>query len=184
MTTERKRYSPLSANEAAKRLAALTESERSKIMYLAMGLAQNTGWGADDLLQEAIARILAGTRAIPGDVPVVTALLNAMKSVASGVRKSSEGMIAKGSEDAGDDVADLGEGAQLPRGDQMGVTSEEIKVQALYDKFSAENEVQRVLTALVAGDSREEICTTLKIDHKQFATIRRRIRRAYNQLSE
>lgn len=170
-------YSPLAHGEAAKRLAALTQTERAKLVLLAHGFSQNTGWGADDLLQEAITRVLAGRRSLPAEVQTIPALFQIMKSIASSVRKSGEGQIAKGSDELDANVvapdADRDPEAEIDGG----------TVQLLHEKFDGEEEVQLVLMALGDGATREQICADLQLDHKRYATIRRRLRRAYSDLS-
>ena len=186
MSTKPKVYSHLSQSEAAQRMAALTSSERSKIMYLAMHLAERTGWGPDDLLQEAIARVLQGTRKLATEVSVVTGLLNVMKSIVWSLRQSSEGKISAGSLTLQSDDPESGDSEEetAPAGDQPEFAVEAGDVQVLYNHFGDEDEVQLVLMALADGGTREEICGELQIDQTRYATIRRRIRRAYNALCE
>lgn len=172
-------YSPLAHGEAAKRLAALTPTERAKLVLLAHGFSQNTGWEADDLLQEAITRVLAGKRSLPAEVQTIPALFQIMKSIASSVRKSGEGKVAKASDELDPNAVGLNPNADRdPEEDVDGGV-----VQLLHQKFDGEEEVQLVLMALGDGSTREQVCADLQLDHKRYATIRRRLRRAYSDLS-
>jgi DNA-directed RNA polymerase specialized sigma24 family protein len=163
----------LPQSEAAKRLAALTPLERAKLVALADGLSQNTGWGADDLLQEAFTRVIAGDRTLPAEVQTVPAIFQIMRSIAFGVRKSGGGKIAKASKAL--DSVELESGA---------VNEEDLDggaFELLHQKFEGEEEIQLVLMALGDGATRDQICSDLGLDHKRYATIRRRLRRAYNE---
>jgi DNA-directed RNA polymerase specialized sigma24 family protein len=185
VTARPKQYSSLSQSEVALRLAALPVAERMKLVLAAKGLARNTGWSAEELLQEAMTRMLAGTRSLPAEVSVVAALYNAMKSVASGVRKSSEGRIAGGSYDI-DGAADE---QSVVRGitstgsvDPESAAIASADAEALYRQFAEDEHAQLVMLSLAQGMTREEICVDLKIDSTRYATIRRRLRRAFNAL--
>ena len=61
----------LSQAEVVKTLKALTDGDKTALMKIARAYATKTSYGHEDLFQEAICRILSGTRAWPRNVPVV-----------------------------------------------------------------------------------------------------------------
>ena len=77
----------LNVDKARAALEAMSKADKSRVLLDAKQQAYGTGMDADDLLNEVIQRVLEGRRHIPIRLPVVTALIMDIKSVASCERK-------------------------------------------------------------------------------------------------
>jgi hypothetical protein len=71
-----------SCDEIAAGICAFTSAQRARLCAVAEKYSWLYPFGADDLLSEAVARALAGTRRCPGDVDVVRFIVKAMRSIA------------------------------------------------------------------------------------------------------
>jgi RNA polymerase sigma-70 factor (ECF subfamily) len=70
-------------------IRAFSVLEWSRLNQLAKSFTFKTGWGFEDLLQEAIMRTLQGTRNCPTDVDIMKHLIDAMSSIADGEREKA-----------------------------------------------------------------------------------------------
>ncbi|HUI98361.1 MAG TPA: hypothetical protein VLX44_21605 [Xanthobacteraceae bacterium] len=73
----------LSPAEAAVAIRALTAADKTALMKIARLYARKTPYDHEDLLQEALCRVLAGTRAWPRHVAAVAFLWGVVRSIAS-----------------------------------------------------------------------------------------------------
>jgi hypothetical protein len=76
-------------DEVEAAIRAFTGAEWVRLHFLAKSFAYKTGWGFEDLLQEAILRTLLGTRNCPTDVDVIKHLADTMSSIADGEREKA-----------------------------------------------------------------------------------------------
>jgi hypothetical protein len=67
-------------------IGAFSEADWARLQRLGAASTFKTGWGSEDLLQEAILRTLQGTRNCPTDVDVIKHLIDTMSSIANGER--------------------------------------------------------------------------------------------------
>jgi hypothetical protein len=74
-------------------LRAFSIADRARLHNVAKAFSFNTGWGFDDLLQEAIMRTLQGTRNCPSDVDVLKHLVDTMSSIADGEREKAHNQL-------------------------------------------------------------------------------------------
>jgi hypothetical protein len=65
----------------------------SRLHKLAKAFSFKTGWGFEDLLQEAIVRTLQGTRNCPSDVDVIKHLIETICSIADGEREKAHNQV-------------------------------------------------------------------------------------------
>ena len=72
----------LSLAEAEAAIRALTDRDKASLMTIAMMYARKTPYDHEDLLQEAICRVLAGTRAWPRQVAALPFLWGVVRSIA------------------------------------------------------------------------------------------------------
>jgi hypothetical protein len=77
--------------EAAVR--AFSIADWSRLHKVAKAFSFKTGWGFEDLLQEAIMRTLQGTRNCPSDVDVMKHLVDTMSSIADGERDKAHNQV-------------------------------------------------------------------------------------------
>ena len=105
----------LTPEEFREALSNLSSADKMRIKLAANHLAPITGWDANDLFHEAIARTLnpEGGRHCPANIEVWKFLIGAMRSISSNERNSVDAIIQKSSnleqyqEEAGFDPPDL-----------------------------------------------------------------------------
>jgi hypothetical protein len=68
---------------------AFSFAEWARLHKLAKAFSFKTGWGFEDLLQEALLRTLQGTRNCPTNVDVMKHLIETMSSIADGEREKA-----------------------------------------------------------------------------------------------
>jgi hypothetical protein len=86
--TDEKGASTLSRAEVEATLAAFTPADWQRAKVIAAGFCAGiTGLACDDLLQEAVTKLLEGARTWPAGVHPLVVLKNVMHSVASNARK-------------------------------------------------------------------------------------------------
>jgi hypothetical protein len=68
-------------------------AEWGRLHKVAKAFSFRTGWGLEDLLQEAMVRTLQGTRNCPSDVDVMKHLIDTMSSIADGEREKSHNLL-------------------------------------------------------------------------------------------
>jgi hypothetical protein len=64
-------------------VSSLTAAQKTALMKIAKAYAWKTRYGHDDLIQEALTRVLEGKRAWPKQLPPVVFLRGVMRSIAS-----------------------------------------------------------------------------------------------------
>ncbi|WP_040577287.1 hypothetical protein [Methylopila sp. M107] len=129
-----------------------------------------------DVVRDAIGQVVVGERLCPVGVPITTFLRNAMRSLISADLKkakrevSLEAMVEPGSFDPASPGRD---------GEQMLIAKEEVQsmVDELERLFADDEDAQLVVIGDLDQMPAEEIRTLGGWDHKEFATIRKRIRR-------
>jgi DNA-directed RNA polymerase specialized sigma24 family protein len=76
----------LSLEEIQAGLDSLADAEWAKLRVAARYFAAFLGWDAEDLLQEALLKVLEGKRNCPRHISLVACLKGTMKSIASSIR--------------------------------------------------------------------------------------------------
>ena len=79
-----------SPDEAATALAALAPADRIRLEKIARNRLQGPSNAWEDLLQEAIRRILEGTRKWPRNVSLIVFVAEVMRSLASDYRRQQQ----------------------------------------------------------------------------------------------
>jgi RNA polymerase sigma-70 factor (ECF subfamily) len=135
---------------------------------LARGLAPEVYWW--DLLQEAFARVLNGSRHRPPDVPVDVFITGVMRSIRADYwrrKKQLEAALARRPIEAVD---------AIPDPERALLAQEELdEIGAL---FAADPVATRILTGLADGLSAEEIRVRHSLSNTEYDSARKRIRRA------
>jgi len=141
----------------------------------ARGLPSEFGWS--DLLQEAFARVLDGSRTIPKDVPTVAFLAEVMRSIKSEYWKRTQRhtQTLRSLQAANPNkAATLADSAPNP--ERMLIAVEEVL--AIEKLFAGDAPARQVIAGLYDGLSPNEICTRLALSTTDYESIRKRIRRA------
>ena len=133
-----------------------------------------------DFVNEAIARLLSGSRRWPRKVPLVVFLLQTMRSIANShwkrlerpkeVRESALLAVAE----AGDGIVDWAPDVSMePEARTLAAET----LARIEDLFSGDEDAMTVISGAGNGKSPAEIQTEACMDATRYATIRRRIRR-------
>jgi RNA polymerase sigma factor (sigma-70 family) len=173
-----------SAEDCKDEIEEVSRHQGDRLLLIARYFAARARLSPEDLLQEALTRVLCGDRQRPPDVDIVAFLGGVMKSIASSeVRKRAR------REDAGyaETPTDLGLFADTVSDGRAGVEETICREEHdaafhawLYEQFDDE-ETQLVLLGVFEGLSGEELCVQTGVSKSQLATIRRRIRRKISE---
>ena len=167
--------------ECAAALRALGDADLRRLEELArlraLGLASLDG---QDLLHEAIVRMLTGKRKWPRDVPLVVFLRETMRSIASDQwRRQETAAVVAESETRVD--PETGDGAVAMAADwSMAPEPRTAAAQTLArieDLFRDDADALAVMAGMASGKSPGEIQRENAMDETRYASTQRRIRR-------
>jgi len=154
----------------ARALAALSETDLLRLKAIARlrarDLPRDVGWS--DLLNEAVARALDGTRQCPGGIGVVAFLAGIMRSIASEhwrrLRREA-GIFA------------LSEGEADPAPDPERTLAAVQALATLDALFAGDLAASQILAGLAGGLSAREIRETYGLSETDYDSTRKRMRR-------
>ena len=166
-------------------LKLVTETDLMRLKTIARlharGLPPDVSWA--DLLQEAFARVLDGTRRRPDGVPWVAFLAGVMRSIKDQYWRQAR----KGSRQMPKLLADL-QVVDAPHGEFLDpAPNPERRVIAMQamdsinQLFSDDVRAQQIIAGLFEGWTPEEICATHAMSKTDYDSTRRRIRRVLVQ---
>jgi DNA-directed RNA polymerase specialized sigma24 family protein len=136
--------------------------------FLARGLSPDIYWW--DLLQEAVARVLNGSRRCPADVPVDIFMIGVMRSIrAEHWRRRSILNVSTRFREA--EMLD-------PAPDPERVLLAEQELKAIGALFADDAVVTNIIAGLADGRTAEEIRTKYGISNTEYDSARKRMRRA------
>ena len=170
----------LSPAEVKEALNGLLDPAWLRLRKVAHALARHRGLEAEDLMQEAFARALEGSRQCPRDIEVVRFLAEAMRSIASGAlkarRRSPEGRASGDdeSQDVLENVPDLG-----PSVEERLESAQEIALRrrAVLELFADDATAQLMVEGMMVGMEGEELRELVDLTPTEFASKRRLVRR-------
>lgn len=190
------KYGPAATLEQiAEAIESLSDADFLRLRKAGSAMLWGTGLAhPDDLVNETLERVLALSRKWPTDVPFTTFLVNAMRSVADGIRNlehQTEEVLA--SDLVGNDPADDGEDPMEQFGTkrlapETVILTEEVCQRAQADlaaiekHFYNDNEVGWVLMGIEDRLSANEICEMSGMTRTQYETGRKRLRRGIERL--
>jgi DNA-directed RNA polymerase specialized sigma24 family protein len=158
----------LTASEVRRIISRLRGPEILRLSALArtwaIGLRQH---GADDLLNEALDRVLSGRRPWPSDVPLPTFLSQIMRSVASQWRREDHREPLK--EDLTDKMFDEESHNPAARYEMDDLISR------MRGALGADQLALSVFDHILTDIDRKEVQATLGVDATQYDTARRRM---------
>jgi DNA-directed RNA polymerase specialized sigma24 family protein len=143
----------------------------------ARGLPPDVGWA--DLLQEAFARVLDGSRRRPDGISLVVFLAGIMRSLRSehwrrAVRQSSRSQLVVPSQIPDDPInRELSDPAPDP--ERVLIAWQELR--AINDLFSGDRVVLLIINGLGDGLSAEQIRVAIGISKTDYDSARKRMRR-------
>jgi DNA-directed RNA polymerase specialized sigma24 family protein len=136
---------------------------------LARGLAPDIYWW--DLLQEAFARVLNGTRHCPPDVPTDVFMTGVMRSIRADYRRR-QWQLHLAMMRSGEVVSE----AAAPDPERSVLAQEELE--AIGQLFADDPVVTHIISGLGDGLSAEEIRTQYGLTNTEYDSARKRMRRA------
>jgi RNA polymerase sigma-70 factor (ECF subfamily) len=167
-----------SAAAVAVALAALSETDLLRLKALARlrarALPQGTSWA--DLLHEALARALDGSRQWPFGVPLLVFLAGVMRSICDEIwrRHRRESGLITSANDAEGGCANIA----CPAPDPERVFAAAEAIGAIYRLFAGDETALRIISGLANGMCAEDIRATHGLSPMEYDSARRRIRRA------
>jgi RNA polymerase sigma-70 factor (ECF subfamily) len=142
----------------------------------ARGLPPDLGW--DDLLQEALTRVLTGARRIPAGLAPVAFIAGIMRSLRSEHWKRF-GAARRRSSASGSYRSDRPPGLEVrdaaPDPERSLIAAEEL--QAIERLFADDPVALGIIDALGEGLAAEQICARLSLTRTEYDSARKRIRR-------
>jgi hypothetical protein len=157
----------LSPVEIGKALESLTDGQKTALSKIARVYARKTPYGYEDLINEAICRVLDGKRAWRRGLPVILFLGGVMRSIAWEWKKDlHEEEIDVGDEGAG----------------ERGVVSK-IDVMRIVALFNDDPIAQRLVMGMMEGARGEELLETSGLSQTEYESKRKKIRRRIEKLS-
>ncbi|WP_152664092.1 sigma-70 family RNA polymerase sigma factor [Sphingomonas sp. SRS2] len=170
----------VSVAEAALALAGLTAADLARLGRIAQLRAHGLpGASWEDLVDEAIEKLLSGARRWPAKMPLVAFLREVIRSLASELwRKHAQAAIVtlrshQEEEKDEDPLLQVADSAPGPEREALARNLFE-KVQVI---FEGDEAVQGILSAMADGLSAEEMQHSLGLSHREYETCRRRLRR-------
>ncbi len=182
MTTVKKEY--YSAEEIEQQLHNLSNIDLLRLRKVANKYTGNHELEADDLIQEAICRILTGERKKwPTDLPVVSFIAGVMKSIAYDERRK-RALVNRYDEDQLNSIK-----SEDPAIDEKLIAEEEHneiqeKFKKLEKYLSDDEEVLLVIMHLSEGHPPSQIMAEEGWEKHQYDTVRKRMRRKIDKLQE
>ncbi|HXM15639.1 MAG TPA: hypothetical protein VN933_10385 [Candidatus Eremiobacteraceae bacterium] len=174
-----------SPDEIAALIRALTDAQWIRLRKVSTYFSWVPNLTADDLLQEALCRALAGSRNCPTDVDPVKFLVDAMRSIANGevekvenkvdvIPVSQPGALVDG-------AVDLQDSKESQEDCMMAVESDEAIRQALLGLFPNDPQARDLVDGLLTGYQGEELRALTDLDQKGYASKRRFMRRTIDK---
>lgn len=170
----------LRATETALALKLVSEMNLLRLKTIARlharGLPPDLGW--EDLLQEALTRVLTGARRIPDGIAPVAFIAGIMRSLRSehwqrfsaGRRRRNASARSGRYLSPGLEVREA-----APDPERSLIAAEEL--QAIERLFADDPVALRIIDALGEGLAAEQICATLALTRTEYDSARKRIRR-------
>ncbi len=168
---------PPAAEALANGLVSKTDLLRLKAIarYHACGLPPEVDWS--DLLQEAFARVLAGTRLHSPDVPFIAFVAGVMRSIKTEYwRRISREAAERRQLLARHGRADSIELDSAPNPERELLALEQLA--AIEALFADDPEATTIIVGLAEGLTPEEIRTNYEMTKTEYDSTRRRMRRA------
>jgi DNA-directed RNA polymerase specialized sigma24 family protein len=171
----------VSPTETALALKLVGELELLRLKTLARwyarGLPSDVTW--EDLLQEALTRVLVGSRQVPEGVTAVAFIAGVMRSLRSEhwrrVEKHPLGARRRAVERSGGARREV-EVADEAAGPERALIAQQ-ELAAIRRLFAEDAAALQILDGLAQGHSPEEICRVAELSATAYASARKRIRR-------
>ena len=157
-------YTPAEVSQA---IISLSTRHKTLLVKIAKAYAWKTSFGHEDLIQEALTRVLEGKRAWPRKLPIVVFLRGVMRSIASDWVPESL-----------DDAVDVDEIGCVNHSAAARIDAR--KMLALFDDDPI---AQKIFVAMLEGARGEELRDLSGLAPKDYETKRTKMRRRLEKMS-
>lgn len=167
-----KEYDYYTVEEVLQALESNTDEVLTKVTILATKFVRISGLSveAEEVFNEALVRILDGTRHLPKDIPLTIAIGNVIRSICNGMAEQNQEKIFKHSESI-DEHDEIGTAPTDKEDD-----SAHARWEFLISTFSQDDDATRFLAAIQEGQDKLEIVRSVFAgDETAYWTTRRRI---------
>ncbi len=173
--TRRDPHDTATLTEVAEALHAMSQADRVRLAHFArLRAAGLPGWDWEDLLHEAIDRVLSGSRKWPRSLPLIAFMCGTIRSIAGDLWRERRSRPDVGpqanTEDQEDDLPDDAPG---PERQVMARRT----LERILDLFEGDDEALAIVKGLANGSSPEEVQISRGMTAKSYASAQRRIRR-------
>jgi hypothetical protein len=169
---------PLSEAEVRKEINSLTAGERTKLIKIARhyGKGRISFEEPDDLVQEAICRVLAGKREWPRDLEKLRFLAGVIKSIA-GDRKRAQALEQTVPLDEERQVGEARRGLMDYEGTEARRIRAKLDVKRIMSLFDDDPIAQKIVMGMVDGARGEELEQASGLSPTEYESKRKKIRR-------
>lgn len=166
----------LSPTQTAVALGLITEIDFLRLKAVARlyarGLPADVGW--DDLLQEALTRVIVGTRKTPDGVPAVAFVAGIIRSLRSDYRRRAlHAAQQTPAHTDGDDGTALTDALSDP---ERAITVRQ-ELEAIERLFGDDHTALQIIACLGRGLAADQICAVLRMSKTEYDSARKRMRR-------
>src|SRR3974390_2860328 len=167
------------SRDVAAALGAMSNAELLRLNALARlwtrGMPGTLSWA--DVLQEAIARALDGSRKWPLGVPILAFLSGVMRSICDDHwrQHAREARVIVQGADAADLLAE-NVNAASPDPERLVAAAQALS--DIHQMFAGDYAALKIIAGLADGLTASEICDTYKLSQREYDTTRKRMRPA------
>lgn len=166
----------LTSDEVSAALLAMTSEDHKRLLLYGHHF-RYSGWEPEDLIHEAIKRLLEGTRACPDGIPVLKIVSQVMRSIASEIHEENKKLptleLVPSHSDTDGVVPDLAVDPITP--ERILLDQEDLA--AVLALFDADVVGQTVAEGIMVGMEGADLCALADISPAELATVRRRVSR-------
>lgn len=172
--------SVLSQDEVIEAIGALSVAAWNRLRRIAVIFSRGRPIEPEDLLQEAFARAIGGSRNCPRNVDIVRFLVEAMRSIASSsIKVLTRQPNFQAVPLIGDDGLTLDPPDPQPTAEQRAISDEEVARirRSILDLFQDDFTAQVLVEGMMEGMNGEDLRETTGLSKVRFASKRRFVRR-------
>ncbi|WFU79219.1 hypothetical protein QA645_32570 [Bradyrhizobium sp. CIAT3101] len=173
--TRRDPHDTATLTEIAEALHAMSQADRVRLAHFArLRAAGLPGWDWEDLLHEAIDRVLSGSRAWPRSVPLIALLCGTIRSIAGDLWRERRNSPDVGSQATSENQGEGDLPDDSPEPERQVIARRTLEI---LDFFEGDDEALAIVKGLADGSGPEEIQISLGMTARSYASAQKRIRR-------